>query len=610
MTTYENYLQMVQRDGMNLQSVPEKYQTPEICEEAIRKSGGMAIEFIKNQTQELCDMAVGFSHKNPNLLILKHIKPEFQTPVLLKAAVTHNPWVISQIKQPTEELSVIAVKHEPRVLREIKEQTPKICYAAVVNSGMMLQYVERQFPNICKAAIENDPLALQHVRKQKPEICLAALKKAIDIDVETDQPGKLTDKVAGFIKLATKEFWLEAVKLDWHLLANVVEKYGERTDVSICNAAIEQNADAFNLIKDKLRPPMVYTILSRSLELNGNMLKHITQPTENEVERAVKQTGQALQYVPERLITPRLQLTAIQNFGPMISEVANPTEEMMFEAVKQEGTNLQFIKGVIPNEVYIAAFLNNKEAIEFIPETAREAVERISNAITNFEQASTKDRIEVATILPKLYNMVPVKRFIDLRNKMLHDASEKVIAEAVRQGGFFFDDVPKLREHGSELVREALNERIQIDPALDFNDKITDFIKAMHEEYSIIYDKQEKHEPIPGYSEAAKMFDDTSKQNKIFLQALAGIRKDFISSDRECAAFTFAVLKNPELVRECKPAFNESVFKEIFDAFTKHPDPKIREYVASFKVNEAKAKELDVDKTKDKSISKDNGINI
>ena len=67
-----------------------------------------------------------------------------------------------------------------------------------------------------------------------------------------------------------------------------------------------------------------------------------------------------------------------------------------------------------------------------------------------------------------------------------------------------------------------------------------DFIKAMHEEYERLYDAKDN---VKGYRVAVWAFDEfcKSEEHKELLKRVVEARGDFISSDREAAAFMFAM---------------------------------------------------------------------
>ena len=68
-----------------------------------------------------------------------------------------------------------------------------------------------------------------------------------------------------------------------------------------------------------------------------------------------------------------------------------------------------------------------------------------------------------------------------------------------------------------------------------------EFLKKFNQEYNFLYSAPGY---VAGYDEAVQAFDDflgSSESNKKLVADFARFRKDFISSDREAAAFMFTL---------------------------------------------------------------------
>jgi hypothetical protein len=116
-------LDVVKQDGLALDYV--KDQTPEICLEAV-KQDGLALDYVKDQTPEIC---------------------------------------------------LEAVKQSGRALEFVKEQTPELCLEAVEQTGYAIQFVKEQTLELCLEAVEQTGWTLEFIKEQTPEICLAAVKE-------------------------------------------------------------------------------------------------------------------------------------------------------------------------------------------------------------------------------------------------------------------------------------------------------------------------------------------------------------------------------------------------------------------------------------------------
>ena len=70
------------------------------------------------------------------------------------------------------------------------------------------------------------------------------------------------------------------------------------------------------------------------------------------------------------------------------------------------------------------------------------------------------------------------------------------------------------------------------------NINIKEFAKKVDEEYDFLYDNNDN---VAGYDEAVSAFDTFAETHSEFVGAYVRYREDFISSDREAAAFMFAL---------------------------------------------------------------------
>lgn len=68
---------------------------------------------------------------------------------------------------------------------------------------------------------------------------------------------------------------------------------------------------------------------------------------------------------------------------------------------------------------------------------------------------------------------------------------------------------------------------------------INNFLEKFNEEYKFLY---ENNNQVAGYNEAVNAFDDFCKTHSDFVSEFIKFRGDFISSDREAAAFMFSLV--------------------------------------------------------------------
>ena len=72
------------------------------------------------------------------------------------------------------------------------------------------------------------------------------------------------------------------------------------------------------------------------------------------------------------------------------------------------------------------------------------------------------------------------------------------------------------------------------------NIDMENFLERFREEYKYLY---EANEYVAGYDEAVRAGDEFISSHKEFVRAFACFRGDVLSSDREVAAFMFALAR-------------------------------------------------------------------
>ena len=182
----------------------EIWKDPKYCLQAV-KQNGYALQFVKEQTVEMCLAAVQYGWA------LRFVKE--QTPEICLAAVKQSGNAFQFVKEQTVDICLAAVKQNGLALQDVKEQTAEICLAAVQQNGCALQYVNEQTMKICLAAVQQNGYALKFVDEQTVEICLVAVQ----------QNGRALESV----KEQTAEICLAAVQQNGRALKYVQEKTAE-----------------------------------------------------------------------------------------------------------------------------------------------------------------------------------------------------------------------------------------------------------------------------------------------------------------------------------------------------------------------------------------------
>ncbi|MDR1984220.1 MAG: DUF4116 domain-containing protein [Prevotellaceae bacterium] len=194
--TPEICMEAVKQNGWALKYVKE--QTPEMCMEAVKESG-FALDYVKEQTPEICMEAV-----KQNGLALHYVKE--QTPEIDMAAVKESGFALDYVKEQTPEICMEAVKQNGWALKYVKEQTPEMCMEAVKENGLALKHVKERTPEICMEAVKQDGLALEFVKEQTPEMCMEAVKQnGLALKLIKEQTPEITITAAGFFAITPEQ---------------------------------------------------------------------------------------------------------------------------------------------------------------------------------------------------------------------------------------------------------------------------------------------------------------------------------------------------------------------------------------------------------------------
>ena len=248
-------------------------QTEELCKIAVQQDG-LALRYVKEQTEEICLLAV-----QQNMAAIHTVEYRCSGPFTREeagVAVTYK--VITDQNNPlcgmTYDWVKEAIWKDWSIIEYVDDQTDKLCKIAVQRDWCALQYVKNQTEELCKLAVKQNGYALQFVKNQTPEIC----------------------------KLAVQQY------------GYALQYVGNQTE-ELCKIAVQQN---------------------------GFALQYVRTQTEELCKLAVQQTGYALKWVKEQ--TPDICKLAVQQNGLALYYVKNQTEELCKLAVQQEGLALSFVK--------------------------------------------------------------------------------------------------------------------------------------------------------------------------------------------------------------------------------------------------------------------------
>lgn len=74
-----------------------------------------------------------------------------------------------------------------------------------------------------------------------------------------------------------------------------------------------------------------------------------------------------------------------------------------------------------------------------------------------------------------------------------------------------------------------------------YNINIKDFLNKFNDNYDFLYDSNAQGNVVAGQREATIAFDNFVKDHRDFVREFVRYRGDFISSNREAAAFMFTI---------------------------------------------------------------------
>ena len=114
----------------------------------IVQKNGYALKFIKEQTEEMCRLAV---QQDGNALL--------------------------NVKEPSEELCRLAVQQNGHALLYVKEPSEEVCRLAVQQNGWAIQYMKEPSEEVCRLAVQQNGLAIQYMKEPSEEVCRLAVQQ-------------------------------------------------------------------------------------------------------------------------------------------------------------------------------------------------------------------------------------------------------------------------------------------------------------------------------------------------------------------------------------------------------------------------------------------------
>lgn len=314
---------------------------------------------------------------------------------------------LANIKNQTEELCCIAVRQNGRALRYVHNQTEKICLAAVRSNALVLEYVENQTKRVITTALKKDGIAVQFLKEpsreyytlaiesnpaaiqfvpQSTDLCLLALKKDPQafqyINDKTNQsywPIVISQpKLLSLIDKPPVELCLKAISND-----SSAFKYVSDKSYDMCAKAIEINPDAIAYVplqwpelykhaftrgatlRNMDKPPKEICMLA--IQADPLNIRWIRDPSAEIAELAVKMNDCLAEYVKPHLLSIQTKTRLVKSKPYLIQLFENLPVNVYLEAVSRDGYCLRYVpedKQTV--EICYAAVANCPNAYVFI----------------------------------------------------------------------------------------------------------------------------------------------------------------------------------------------------------------------------------------------------
>jgi len=311
-TTAEEALAAVRRDGLLLEYVPKEFKNAELCLEALWRDGS-ALQYVPEnlKTAELCLEACkakigandGFDDR---VSALEYVPDGLKTPEVCMAAIRQCEF---------------AHRYIPKTF-----WNAQTCMeAARLNGWILLQVVPENLrtAELYMEAVRSNGYALRFVPKnlRTAGLCMEAMKR---------DGFSLADIPEEFM---TAQICLDAVRRDDYEFAYLPEKF---KTPEICREAVARRARALRLVPDGLKTPEICAAAMRG---DAGMFRFVPDhlKTPQMCMEAVRHHGRLLWYVPPEFRTAQLCMEAVKSHSEAFRQVPENlrTMELCLEAARR-----------------------------------------------------------------------------------------------------------------------------------------------------------------------------------------------------------------------------------------------------------------------------------
>lgn len=372
------YRYCVEQRPLSLKHVPEKYQTLEMCKQAV-KGKPAAIMHAKYQDEEMCDIvlerSVGFL-KFCNYQPIEHVKK----------FVSSNPRFLEYIRPDcqTPELCRMCIEKDPHALRWAVYQDPEGTLAAIIKKPQVIQYVKKQTPTMCQVAFTNDittfPYLKHHTDWMETQAIIHDPEKYVEFVHTAEQKKALLEEGDDDIQIESM------LQYDGMLLKSMNDQ-----TIEMVRTAVNNNIEAFKFSKVQDEALCIKVVSE-----NGKMLEYVIDQTVNIVIAAVSNNGYSLKYA--KIQTEDICLIAVKDIPIAIKFVEKQTKKICLKTVSRNGFLLKLCE-IRTKAIEQTAVRDDYRAIKFVDEQTEElcmlSVKSHAESIKNIEKPSM-EHIKIA----------------------------------------------------------------------------------------------------------------------------------------------------------------------------------------------------------------------
>ena len=284
---------------------------------------GLILQFISNQTDEICEISC-VNNINAYQYIKKYTEKliNFINSISVESCekiISSDGLLLQFIDNQTDELCVIACSNNLNAYQYIKNKSYKLDKKLLLIDGRILQFIDNQTDELCEIACKDNIYAYQYIKNKTIDLDNKLLK--IDLKILQIIDNKIFESYMNFINckdiIQHKDFINKYYELDKKILNidGLLINYIDALTDELCEIAIKNNINAYKYIKNK-----TYELNRKLLNINGLLLQFIYSQDDKLCIIALKQNILSYQYVKNK--NTRIKLL----YEKLVEQQADPLE--------------------------------------------------------------------------------------------------------------------------------------------------------------------------------------------------------------------------------------------------------------------------------------------